>query len=82
MNFERMLARLKKERRGIDAAISALENLRAVESSEKRKGQAKPTKQRPRAKNTRERQRKPAAPKQSPGETKVMGFPPAARRVG
>jgi hypothetical protein len=83
VNLERILARLKNERRRIDKAISALEKVRSAESSGQGQGPAKSKKRRSRVQNgpdvrhykvdTQEHNRRE--------ESRVVAFPPASRRV-
>jgi hypothetical protein len=83
VNLERILARLKNERRRIDKAISALEKVRSAESSWQGQGSAKSKKRRSRVKNgpdnrhngveTQEHNRRE--------ESKLVAFSPPTRRV-
>jgi hypothetical protein len=83
VNLERILARLKKERRRIDKAISALEKVRSAESSGQGQGTAKSKKQRSSVPNGPAGLRSKAETPQHNRreEAKVVAFSPATRRV-
>jgi hypothetical protein len=83
LNLERILAKLKNERRRIDKAISALEKALSAKSSGGRQRSAKSKKQRSTARNRPDgRHNKIATPSDKSGEeTRVVAFAPVTRRV-
>ena len=83
MNLERILARLKNERRRIDKAISALEKVRSAESSGQGQGAAKSRKPRSRDQSGSDgRYKKVETQERDPREdARVVAISPATRRV-
>jgi hypothetical protein len=84
VNLERILARLKNERRRIDKAISALEKVRSAESSGQGQGAAKSRKPRSRDQSGPDRRHNKVETQERNfrEEARVVAFPSASRRVG
>lgn len=81
VNIDRILARLKRQRRGIDKAIAALEKLRSARTRSKKRGASKSRMPMPNAQRKAGNLQGRTGPLEHQGGTGIALVPPT-KRVG